>query len=286
MSGSFNSNKDPTNNTLLKLSFIMIAIVLFILVAKKFSLQNLYSLFTAKKPTLVVSNPTPSPTPTPLAISLSTESKQWLLATSALLSYRNGESLNTLDCECTQQTAEMLLREWWGVADRASALSTLEWLKKEGHTKQFADVYRVISHFAQTDEEYIDKRESIIKFVNSDQDRTTLIYLLDFVWKNRNKLATKKLYAWDYMRMASVARWAYSARYISEKEAWSYMFFAGQNLQRLYGSWDELGNHYILGRTFWMANAYHPEMENALRWLSTNPESPWKRILWNTDLTK
>jgi len=217
---------------------------------------------------------------------LSQTSRQWLVAISALLSYINHESLDTLNPGLGTNTTQSLLKEWWEITDRASAIKQLEWLKTEGHTAQFEEVHKVVTHFANNDEEYNSKKETLTQFIYSERDKKSLIYLFDFVWKHRNDLAIKKLYAWDYMRMVSVARWSYAAGYLSEDEAWQYLLYAGKNLQKLYGSWKELGDNYVLGRTFWLADGYHPEYTETIQWLTTSLSSPWQKIPWNTDLSR
>jgi hypothetical protein len=214
------------------------------------------------------------------------EGKLWLLAASAIIARRNGESLNSLDSGVSVIPVEQLLIEWWGIYDRKDALETLEWLKNEGHTAQYDSILLIEKQIAQTDKEYNIKKERIIRFVNSDQDKETIEYLADFVWNNKNKLENKKLYAWDYIRLINVARWSFTVGYISEEEAWQYMLLAGKKLQSRYESWSEIGEHYLLGRTFWKASAYHPEFEENIKWLTNNPKSPWNTIPWSTVLTE
>lgn len=219
------------------------------------------------------------PNPTPLK--LSADTKKWLLATSAVLSYRNGERLDTLDCGLPGDDEAMILRDWWGVTGATSAAETLEWLKYEGHSRSFSDLYESLTQLAQNEDQYqIVKTRMLKEDTESVEGQKRLAFALDFIWKNKEKFKGKKLYAWDYMRMANVARWSYSAGYITEETAWQYMYYGSVKLQKTYASWEELGEHYILGRTFWNGSTNHSDISYGIRWLSTNVSSPWKTNDW------
>jgi len=51
-------------------------------------------------------------------------------------------------------------------------------------------------------------------------------------------------------RLVTVAGWGYCLQWISEGEAWSYVWAAAQAVQRYYSSWEELGQHHLLGREY------------------------------------
>ena len=57
--------------------------------------------------------------------------------------------------------------------------------------------------------------------------------------------------AWDMGRIVNVARYAYDCGYISENQAWEYIFFAEQEASACYADWAAFGKAYIIGRALW-----------------------------------
>ena len=232
-------------------------------------------------------NPSKNPKPTPQIqqvksskLSLSSETRQWLIAAGGILSFQNKEGFEKLTC--TIPVADIrayILKDWWGVTDRKSTFSTLDWLEKEGHRSDFIQIREKIEFFTQGDKTtYEELREELLK----EYKESVIAY--DFAFQHLNDLKQKSLIAWDFARQINIARWAYSAGFISEEEAWSYMYRAGIQIQKTYSSWDEFAEHYVLGRTFWANTSSHPETRSAINWLLTNKTSPWKKISWDQKL--
>ncbi len=57
--------------------------------------------------------------------------------------------------------------------------------------------------------------------------------------------------AWDLVRAAAVAGWAYAAYHLSLCEAWSWMVRASRELQRTFDGWDDVGASYVEGCRLW-----------------------------------
>lgn len=63
--------------------------------------------------------------------------QQWAIACGADLSARNSSYLNAIESGLGAGVVKNLLAEWWGVNDRASAISTLTNLRDHGHRASF-----------------------------------------------------------------------------------------------------------------------------------------------------
>ena len=101
------------------------------------------------------------------------------------------------------------------------------------------------------------------------------------------KLGEQSLVAWDYARYISLCREGYSVGYLSEDEAWQRIIYAARILQRTFGSWQELGENYLIGREFWSLAQTQKDgqaMRTIYSRLLSNSNSPWNRIPWALDL--
>jgi hypothetical protein len=226
----------------------------------------------------------PKEPPAPQARQLTPEAKKWLLAVGALLSKRNNEDFSELKSNKSEDELKLWAWQSWGVTNREQALSTLDWLKDFGHRKQFEKTRRFLVTTTNNDEETYKKLKPDLAnylYVDSPADKK---FLLDFVWSHKDDLGQKSLLSWDYIRLVNMARWSYSLHFISEAEAWDYIYLAGKKLQDTYSSWDELGDQYFIGRVFWKYSFNNQDLEPTLIWLKTNAISPWKTIPWNQKL--
>lgn len=82
--------------------------------------------------------------------------------------------------------------------------------------------------------------------------------------------------AWDMGRMVNVSRYSCELGYISESQAWEYIFFAAQESSSHYADWAEFGRAYIIGRALWGGenmNLY--DAMSTLTKLKEDKKSPW-----------
>lgn len=214
----------------------------------------------------------------------SAASQKWLVALGAILSRRNGETYEVLSSNLPKEELRELIGQSWDIYEHQSAIGALEWLKNEGHRAQFNQIRTTLVALASDDyEKYVAEKKRLLADM-SGAEKQRQSFLLDFVWQHRSDLQEKSLIAWDYMRLVNVARWSYSAGYISEQEAWQYIVPAGKTLQQMYDSWETLADDYLLGRSFWQRDSRHPDMWPMVEWLKTNPTSPWKELNWKERL--
>ena len=187
-----------------------------------------------------------SPYPTKLL----SPARLWALATRALLIQYNGESHETLESrtESDRAWARRSLREWWGVENHQQVVKMLDWLQDSGHREGFQEK---------------DNRP-----------------------RRKGERQTRYL-AWDYCRLVWVAGTSYMAGYLTEEEAWQRIMPAARTIQESYSSWREMGEDYLRGRELWH-HSRDPRFDYVFQLLTNpdDPNSPWNKNKWNTDLSK
>ena len=85
------------------------------------------------------------------------------------------------------------------------------------------------------------------------------------------------LAAWDYGRVAFVARYSVAAGFIEEDEAWEYIKIAADRASELYTDWREFTAAHILGRALAFGNP-SDDFRYVLDFLLNHPESPFKTV--------
>jgi hypothetical protein len=144
--------------------------------------------------------------------------------------------------------ARELLAEAWNVKDPVTLRDTLEWLLDEGHQAQL------------------------------EQARTAAVRSV-FVVSHEAALA-RGIRAWDWGRAVQVVRWAVSAGYLSDAEAWEWLDDVAERTSRAYGSWEEFAAQYALGAAFWHQLGNEGDetaFAGATRWAL---KKRWSRLSW------
>lgn len=225
--------------------------------------------------------PSPSPTPTPYVYHTPTaEQKKYILALGAILSKYNNETISTIKSNLEMPGIRPMMKDSWNTYDHISALATLDWLKTGGQSAEYDSAYQVLvlgniiscKELSGTSPSTCEDSE-----IKSMYDIAKLVH---------EKVGSKSLLAWDYGHIINVSRFSYTLGYITEEEAWTYMVPAAMTIQKTYGSWEEFGTHYILGRAYWMRDMNtNIAQESILKYL-LNPvnKTPWTTIDWKTDL--
>jgi len=203
----------------------------------------------------------------------------WALAVPGILTTVNGHDHALLGGaglapEAARGRAEALRRDW-GVHDRAELLKLLTWLAREGHRKDFNDVCML--------DLQVSTRLAPSGMMDDLIDDPALLKSIHFSRRHRARIGTRSLLAWDMTRLVTLAGFGFVLQWISEGEAWSYALAAAQAVQSRYASWEELGQHHLLGREYW-AGEWVAHHARAFRSLLDDPSSPWRALLWNTDL--
>lgn len=284
LSGTYVTKKG--NRTIIGLLILLFLLILHVLLYKNlFSIwngnaslqQNVHELFT---PSSLPPLPT-SEDRKPLSQTLSPEGKTWLLALGGFTFAQNNEGFDQLQSPTSNYILKASLIESWDIKNKDDAFKILTWLKVMGHSAQF-DLLRkdLVAQTHGSEDEYKRLKPQFVSKLRLESTKASS-FILDLVWDHRDDLSSKKLLAWDYGRMIGVARWSYSAGFISEEEAWKNMLFAGQQIQHSYSSWDDYERNYLLGRSFWKHSIANGDIASGLTWLENNPKSPWKTVPWN-----
>jgi len=211
------------------------------------------------------------PTPSP---------KAWALAASALLTQRNGGTHDTLPDSLfrmnDQGDTRKLLGTSWGVRNRNDLLDCLKTLSTTGHRTGYNVMAAAVTRMS--DKEFDD--------LLAKSDVTRITVLTEMRTYCRSNFG-KSIFAWDFARYINLCRWGYSAGYLSAEEAWSLIMPMARRVQKRFSSWEELGRNFLHGRLCSMPELYmddKTQAEAALKFLLTDPTSPWKTIPWDLNL--
>ncbi len=141
--------------------------------------------------------------------------KEWCLAAGAIINHVNcdrhdllgGRPLNSTQ----RQRSRELLRQSWDINNGKDAFSTLDWLRIEGHRKQYNEIAGLIKISDPSS-----LSDQALRSKGIDQDTISQVR---FVQKYSRDLEGRSLTAWDMCRLINVAGWSYNAGYITEQEA-------------------------------------------------------------------
>lgn len=173
------------------------------------------------------------------------------------------------------------LSNYYGIADRDTALETLEWLFTSGHRMYFDLIKGVMSgQEAQIDSSELDEEDiaRINEYASNLQESAGTLSECSFIELNQPAdLYRQSIAAWDMGRLVLVTRCCFDAGYISDQEAWQYILNARQLSQRAYKSWEEFAAGYVIGRAMWSGNTMTlPGIIGITQGLLADQESPWK----------
>lgn len=100
-----------------------------------------------------------------------------------------------------------------------------------------------------------------------------------FLGANLSELESVDVTAWDMGRMVNVARYSYDLGYISESQAWEYIFFAEQESSSHYADWVAFSRSYIIGRALWGGkNLNFYDAISTVNKLKKDRKSPWTLV--------
>jgi hypothetical protein len=213
---------------------------------------------------------------------LTSAQKRWGLAASALLTESNMGRHTTL--APWDRTPEMvrgqkqMLRQQWGIDDRAGLLLVLTALDQGGIRQGFAAIGRQVSGLSEED------YQRVLATVQGDKDT---VHGVAVARKYYARLGSKGLVGWDYARYISLCRWGYLLGYLSEEEAWQGTMHAARIIQSTFASWRDLGENYLIGREFWSYEQTQRDgrvMREVCERLLSDPRSPWNQIPWALNL--
>ena len=169
-----------------------------------------------------------------------TKEQENALVFGAVLSTRNRMPFDDLQAAEYKDASTQALNSAWDVTDTATAKETLESLLAEGHR---ADVDPMLAEL-RTPEAATENSE---EFQAYEDVKKNLVDNYGYTAEQIDGLKTTS--AWDYDRLVNVARFSYSAGYITEQEMWDYINKAVTQAKNDYNSWEEYFAGVMLGRT-------------------------------------
>jgi Protein of unknown function (DUF1266) len=206
--------------------------------------------------------------------------KAWAIAASAILAGFNREPTNTLAAggltEEQKIRTRRLLEEWWGIGNRDDLFGALSWIEQGGHRQVFSALGARASQLGPED------LKKVVGRLNSEDANSVLV-----ARRYYEKLGGQSITGWDFGRYINLCRWGVQVGYLSEEEAWPRVMYAAIILQQSFGSWQEFGENYLIGREFWSLRQTQkdgPAMRASYLRLLNDPSSPWNRIPWGLGL--
>ncbi len=208
------------------------------------------------------------------------EQKSWALATTAILTERNEEDHVTLaGAPLNDENIGLwkhALRVGWEIDSKEELLSTLDRLLLSGQqTQNDYDIIRV-----QIDAMSAEELTSFIADVAESHESLRKIVL---VLKYKFDLGKPGVMGWEYSCYITLCRWGYAVGFLTEEEAWQKIMPVALYLQSEFSSWKQLGMSYTIGREL-SGNGGITETREAYDHLSSDAESPWKKVDWKMDL--
>ncbi len=206
----------------------------------------------------------------------------WCLATSAILTERNGGRHDTLHSNGNQKdeidALQHILKRDWSITSKKDLLDTLQWLETDGHNTGYMNLQQQLTTMSETE---------IAHYTDANQNNSKLHSSLILVKNYRRRLRKGGIRAWDDGRYISLCRWGATSGYITEDEAWSLMIPIGQQIQCSFKDWYSFGISYIAGRQYWRSQLSQEHAKTQMEYFYTlfhEQYSPWRVIAWNTEL--
>lgn len=203
--------------------------------------------------------------------------QRFALALGANLAQQNLQPFDVLHTSFPVSLMRQMMVEWWDIHNANDLKQILLWLKEEGHRKSFESILEELNKV---------KPEDLPNFLNALSIDEKPLY--EFVLIHQSHAKNGSLLAWDLCRYINNCRAGYTAKYLSEQEAWELIMPVAKQLQETYMSFEELSENYILGWSFWQGGKLPDKSERiaeVAQWLVTDTKSPWKQLSWDTPLS-
>ena len=172
------------------------------------------------------------------------------------------------------------LSSYYGIEDRETALETLEWLFISGHRVYFDLIKGALSdRETQIDRSGLDEDDiaRMQEYISNLRESFGNLISYDFIkLKQMAELYRQSIDAWDMGRLVLVTRCCFDAGYISDEEAWRYIFNARSLSQKVYTSWEEFARGYVIGRAMCLGNTMSlTDIIGIVQGLLQDDASPW-----------
>lgn len=219
------------------------------------------------------------------------ETVLWFNASYAALTYSNGWDWHLVGgiepTEDNVDTASMLLQSSWSVWDRESALETVDSLKTKGHRDKCRGCMEQLGDWGLLE---VDSKDFPDKLSERLTDENPGRYVIAYMM-HQNGIEPEYIAAWDLCRVNQLYADYYLCGYMSYEEAMDASLENSLNLQKMYGSWEEMMDAYMLGYQFWQGDLAMSDDSPTLKryhyyeMLHNMPDGPYT-LDWDTQLKK
>jgi hypothetical protein len=220
-----------------------------------------------------------------------TPEQQKSLALGAIMKVARSESVNTMESG-TNSLSDIVagIKMQWDISDRESAVTTLNWLKEEGHRVIYENVKKLMANnpWYNMEEAIFKQIPEMMNAEDEDTAQDAVYKTISFYrnikegfryFKSEGYLEgdyPESIAAWDFGRLINVACWSFECGYITNVEAWDYINFAMTGSGKAYKSWNEYGNTYLFGRYVWSGEDLTTDpMREIVDLLLIDENSPW-----------
>lgn len=211
----------------------------------------------------------------------------WPTAANAMHTLCREDPVDAFRFSDPQHEARMLWNSW-SIESSAGLRSQLLSLLRHGHRERFDAERRYWA--AARGAELRRIRRAMRDAAGRDTDAAEDYLRFQNVRKNTGDPMSIDFLAWDLVRVIMLCRAGLTAGFIDENEAVDTALIASHGLRERFASWEDMGNHFHRGRWYWASEDGIDEAlsvqhnEHAQRVLSTDPNSPWKAVPWETPL--
>ena len=182
------------------------------------------------------------------------ETVLWFNATYAALTYSNGWNWRLVGgLEPTEENVEItktLLFSSWNVRDRESALETVDNLITKGHRGKCQECMDELEEWGFLE---LEEDEFIEKLLDMDIDGKTGRYVITY-YMYVSGIEPEYLAAFDLCRVNQLYADYYICGFMDYEEAMDASLENSLALQKMYDSWEEMMDAYMLGFQFWQGD--------------------------------
>ncbi len=178
----------------------------------------------------------------------------WFNATYAPLTYSNGWNWRLISgLKQTESNVEMqkaLLASSWEVYDRESALETVESIKTKGHRSKCRECMEELEELGMLD---ISEEAFYERFMESGIEEHAGRYVIAY-YMYQAGMDADAMAAWDLCRVNQLYADYYFCGYMTYEEAMDASLENSLTLQKMYTSWEDMVDSYMLGYQFWQGD--------------------------------
>ncbi|WP_342316320.1 YbeU/YbeR family protein [Lysobacter sp. FW306-1B-D06B] len=167
--------------------------------------------------------------------------REQLLSFGALMLLRNEQPTRILVSAKNKDDARDSMIEWWGITDAQTARETIQSLIIEGRRAHYQKDFLQLEHGASL--------SALKSFDGTDYLR----------WERAKEIckqeglsfssaATHTMAAYDYERIAWLARTCYQLEYLTLQEMWRCLAWVAQTAQAEFSSWSDYAASFVMGR--------------------------------------